>query len=189
MKGITTGDWDGLERTARIFLGRFYYDETQLGRGALKGISRHSWEFIQTSAGASFTQLKNAVDLVDRVDYYHGITYATNESSSEYEGVTLGNYINMDIGGSIVGDFGNYVEKSDQMFAHEYGHTIQGRMFGPLYSLLSVLSFGSAVFDYYLPINHSHNHFFTEVMANRFASKNFSNYLWPDVANKYPIAY
>ena len=189
MKGITTGDWDGLERTAKIFLGRFYYDETQLGLGALKGISRHSWEFIQTSAGASFTQLKNAVDLVDRVDYYHGNTYATNEQSSVHEGVTIGNFINMDIKGSISGDISYYVENSDQMYAHEYGHTIQSRVFGPLYPVLGALSLGSVLSQDYSNSGHIHDEYFTEIMANRFVRSVFSNYSWPDSNGDYLVDY
>ena len=55
--------------------GRFYVDDDW--RGLWQGISRYSWERLQTWAGYNYTQFRNTGGNVDRADYFGGVTYAT----------------------------------------------------------------------------------------------------------------
>ena len=121
---------------------------------------------------------------IDRVDYYAGATYATNESDKNRQGITLGNYINIDIWNVIPDNktIDYYVENLDQMFAHEYGHTVQSRRFGVLYPIIGCLSLGSVIASKYK--NHVHQSFFTETMANRYTEPLFPNHTWG--TPKYP---
>ena len=75
----------------------------------------------------------------------------------------------------------------DQLFAHEYGHTIQSKVTGLIYPLIGLLSLGSAISGSELNTGHDHSSFFTEVMANRFSAPIFPNYTWG--INDYPITY
>jgi hypothetical protein len=84
--------------------------------------------------------------------------------------------------------FNDYVNSHDQVYAHEYGHTIQSRVFGLLYPLIGLLSLGSAIADYELNTGHNHDNFFTEVMANRFSSTLFPHYSWGEESG-FPIIY
>ncbi len=92
----------------------------------------------------------------------------------------VGAYINVDIKNSIasVKSFDHYIEHNDQLYAHEYGHTVQSKAFGFLYPLMGLMSLGSAIADFELHTKHNHHSFFTEVMANRFSSHIFPSYHW-----------
>ena len=180
----------GFINSMKVLLGNFYLDENaSFFKSIWQGVSRHTWETIQTGLGYDYTQFRNAFgSSIDRVDYYRGATFATNENSRDYQGVTIGSFINMDINGKIPsGKFDDYVEKDDQMYAHEYGHTIQSRRFGLGYPIIGLLSLGSAMFDFVFNTGHSHDNFFTEVMANKYAEPIFPNYQWG--TTKYPTKY
>ena len=58
----------------------------------------------------------------------------TNEMSSSHNGVTIGNYISINIPGRIDKDkdFDTYV-CNNPLFMHEYGHTFDSREMGPMY--------------------------------------------------------
>lgn len=75
LQGAFTGDWSALGNAGEIFLGNFYLDENRnvLG-GAWQGISRHTWELLQTGLGHTWTQLRNTFGRVDRIDYLGGAT-------------------------------------------------------------------------------------------------------------------
>lgn len=188
--GLINKGGKGLKNSMRVLLGNFYLDENaSFFKSIWQGVSRHTWETIQTGLGYDYTQFRNAFgSSIDRVDYYRGATFATNENSRDYQGVTIGSFINMDINGKIPsGKFDDYVEKDDQMYAHEYGHTIQSRRFGLGYPIIGLLSLGSAMFDFVFNTGHSHDNFFTEVMANKYAEPIFPNYQWG--TTKYPTKY
>ncbi len=188
--GLINNGWKGLGNSMKVLLGNFYLDENaSFFKSIWQGVSRHTWETIQTGLGYDYTQFRNAFgSSIDRVDYYRGATFATNENSRDYQGVTIGSFINMDINGKIPsGKFDDYVEKDDQMYAHEYGHTIQSRRFGLGYPIIGLLSLGSAMFDFVFNTGHSHDNFFTEVMANKYAEPIFPNYQWG--TTKYPTKY
>lgn len=187
--GEIAGGEQGYINAAKIFLGNFNLDENSFFGGVLQGFSRHSWEFPQTFIGAGWSYIRNSIGNVDRVDYLAGATFATNENSSNYMGVTLGNYINMDIWGQITGDFDYYATNIDFMYMHEYGHTIDSMKLGLAYLLVIGLpSAISASKDGNVP-GYNHDFYWTEIRANKNASRYFSK--WYDVIWKeenYPIA-
>ena len=93
-------------------------------------------------------------------------------------GVTLGNYININIKDEITGSFRDRVI-SDPLFMHEYGHTIQSRNWGILYlavpGLSSIISAGGSTKIGTTPF-YTHDRFWTEKNANKNAKKYFENY-------------
>ena len=74
---------------------------------------------------------------------------SADENAKDHQGVTLSAFINADIKVAIPSglSFNDYVERDDQLYAHEYGHTIQSKVVGLLYPLIGLLSLGSAIAD------------------------------------------
>lgn len=190
--GAITHGWKGVAHAGEILLGKFYLDENTSFAGAVwQGTLRHTWEVLQTSLGYDYSQFRNAIGKVDRVDYYRGVTFTTNEYSGRHNGMTLGNFINMNIKDNVTQrrkSFAYFVENSDQMYAHEFGHTIQSRRFGFAYNILAILSFGSAVYDIIFDKEY-HDSFFTEVMANRYVDDLFKSNQYHWGSKKYPLKY
>ena len=125
---------------------------------------------------------------VDRIDYLGGVTFATNEYSKDYQGVTLGNYINVDLYSGVTGDFDYFATHVEPMYMHEYGHTIDSRNFGITYLL--AIGLPSVISAASIGDGHSHKVFYTELLANRHAEKYFSkryNVKWDSWANDYPL--
>ena len=120
---------EGAANAAKAFLGNFYLDENSFGGGLLQGVSRHSWEFLQTLIGHGYTQVNNTIGNVDRVDYFGGATFATNEYSGKRNGITIGSFININIRDGIQGNFDDKV-LTDQLYMHEYGHYRQSLDYG-----------------------------------------------------------
>jgi hypothetical protein len=90
--------------------GRYYTDENRTFAGQLlQGLSRYTWEGLQTWVGYNYTQIRNTVGNVDRVDYFDGATFATRENAGFRQGISLGNYLNIAIADEINGDFKNRV--------------------------------------------------------------------------------
>ena len=163
----------------RIFAGQFYFNE-QMGHGFLQAMSRFTRENLQTMIGYNFTQFRN-LGGVDRVDYWGGATFATNELHKEYQGVTLGNVINIYLPGKIDMPFREWVLKNERMYLHEYGHTFQSQLYGASYLLLIGLpSLRSAYNNRKItgdPLGaYSHDRFVPEVWANIWADRYFSKY-------------
>ncbi|MCQ2975739.1 MAG: RHS repeat-associated core domain-containing protein [Bacteroidales bacterium] len=120
--------WGKVKNAWNIDLGLFKSDSF----GHL--MSRFLWEYPQTGVGNFYSNFRNIIGNVDRVDYYKGATYCTNENSDKNDGVTLGNYININIDNEVTGDFENYlITAHNGLYMHEYGHTIQGRHYGFAY--------------------------------------------------------
>lgn len=108
--GLSSGDWSALGNTWKLFVGNFYLDRNRNFFGQTwQGISRFSWELPQSTIGHSASQLRNAYRRngyeVDRVEYFGGATYAIDENSSHRNGVSLGNFININIRDNIRGSF------------------------------------------------------------------------------------
>lgn len=148
------------ENAGRILMGNAYTDEnrTFLG-GIVTGISRFTWEGLQTWVGYNVSQIRNTFGGVDRVDYMAGATYVTGENRANGWGVSLGNFLNISIPNQITGNFENWVT-SEPLFMHEYGHTTDSRLFGPLY--LFAVGIPSAAGAEW-----------TEIRANRFGAAYF----------------
>lgn len=148
------------ENAGRILMGNAYTDENRSFLGGIAtGISRFTWEGLQTWAGYNYSQLRNTFGGVDRVDYLGGSTYVTGENGDGGWGVSLGNFLNVQIPNQITGNFDDWVT-SEPLFMHEYGHQADSRLFGPLY--LFAIGIPSAAGAEW-----------TEVRANRFGARYF----------------
>ncbi|WP_298900882.1 RHS repeat-associated core domain-containing protein [uncultured Psychroserpens sp.] len=186
--GAFTGDWSRLGNAAEILVGNFYLDENKSFFGGVwEGVSRYSWQFLQTFVGGSYSQIKNTFGKVDRVDFFGGATFVTNENDSETNngnGVSIGNFININIPGEIDQDFDNYILQ-DPLFMHEYGHYVQSQIFGLSYlfavGIPSVISAAG---------NGNHDERWYERQANRYASRYFRRHFnvdWSDFEDDFPL--
>ena len=186
--------WSKTRKAWRIDIGAFKTDKFLPGRVRFnKFISRWTWELIQTSLGLTLAQAKNFVGAVDRVDYFHGVTFATNEHGNANQGVSLGNYINIDMTDAITGDFESFVI-SNPMFMHEFGHTYDSSQWGLLYipviGIPSIISAGTQkqVADEPSGV-YTHDFRVYEMRANIYASNYFGYYFgvnWDDYEIYYP---
>ena len=122
-------NWKSTTNAFKIDIGLFNGDIGQI-------LSRLTWEAPQTYIGYTYSQVKNYIGEVDRVDYYGGAIFCTNEDADvkDGRGVTIGNYINIDINDKIDSDFNTYLRTAhDGLYMHEYGHTFQSTNYGFLY--------------------------------------------------------
>lgn len=166
---VTTGVSmiSNFDNAAKIMAGRYYTNgDVSFGEQLLQGLSRYTWEGLQTWAGYNYTQLRNTTGGVSRVDYLGGATFATGENSGKRMGVSLGNYLNVWIRDEIGADFQNRV-LTDPLFMHEYGHIRDSRIFGFGY-LFGIGIPSAAGADW------------TERRANRHAARYFGRYYGVD---------
>ncbi len=184
-----TAPWSATNKAWKIDIGGFKTDpnRTIVGRG-IQLLSRWTWEIPQTVLGKAASHSRNWLGQVDNVDYYGGATLVNDDdpSAGVRWGFTLGPYINSK---NIVAD-----PNVSDIFRHEYGHTLQSRLVGPLYlthvALPSLI--GSGLED--MGIN-DHNREWYETQANRMAFRYFNNHdsgaltalPWND--NEYPREY
>jgi hypothetical protein len=175
----------------KINNGMFYTNSNENFWGQMQQLtSRFSWEGLQTIGGYNYTQFRNGIGDIDRVDFFDGATYATRENDPRNErGMSLSNYINMRINNSISGDFDNWV-LNHPMYMHEYGHMIDSRRnWGPSYLFaIGIPSLFSAKNNELIVktdatgknLNPSklwtHDVFWPEIRANKKAESYFSRY-------------
>ena len=161
--------------------GLFKTDKTRSKGGQIWQVaSRFIYEPLQTLLGYVSAQTRNIFHCVDRVDYYGGATFVTNEQGKEEWGFSLGSFINTNIKGTIEKPFDEYITKSNPMYMHEYGHYIQSQMLGPLYAVPAIYSGWHTLinkgrtmtYNYWSGIPVSSDHW-TETWANRLAAKYF----------------
>jgi RHS repeat-associated protein len=168
--GAFNDGWKGVGNGAKAFLGNFYLDENDWLGGITQGFLRHTWEMPQSLIGQGYTQVRNTAGNVSRVDYFGGATFATNENTDKRNGISIGNYVNINIRDEITGNFDERV-LSDPLFMHEYGHTIDSRAFGLSYlfsiGMPSIISAGGSG---------DHSTYWTERRANKRAKKYFGKY-------------
>lgn len=187
IQSIATGDIAPLAHAGQIFLGNFYLDENRsFFGGIVQGVSRFSWELVQTTVGHMFAQIRNSVPGgVDDVQFFGGATLVNrNNPGTGPGGMTLGNYI---LGTNLQANL------ADLTFLHEYGHTSQSRVFGVLYPLIAIVSgFSCAARCNDLEairggFNISrHDISWYEMQANRYAARYFRKFYgvtWNDNAN------
>ena len=124
--------------------------------------SRFTWEALQTVVGYTYTQGRNLCGRVDRVDYLGGATFATQENMDKRDGVSLGNYLNINIKDEITGSFEDRV-KIDPLFMHEYGHIKDSKIFGLSY-IVAIGLFSACGAEW------------TEIRANKHAKTYFEHY-------------
>ena len=169
-------------------MGLFQSDPNRTIMGRIWQIaSRFLWEPFQTTIGNFYSHLMNWSGSVDRVDYFGGATFVTNENAGKNDGVTLGSYVNINLNEEVTGDFETYAMNKQPMYMHEYGHVLQSMSLGASYlfvvGLPSIVS--AAVND-----SEGHRNFYTETSANRLASDYFSQYYgvdWSKFEEKYPL--
>ena len=171
-------------------------------------VSRFTWELPQTLFGLGTSHVKNFMGKVDQVKYFDGTTYVINENAGKSNGVTLGNFINMNLkegyDKSKYEPNGKFTVLNDPMFMHEYGHYIQSQEqgWGYLFSI-GIRSIKSANNSTYLKtvydskaqgtMLYTHNVYWTETSANKKASKYFKKKYGIDWSGdkflKYPISF
>ena len=185
-----SAQWSPTNKAWKIDIGGFKTDphRTIAGR-SLQLLSRWTWELPQTLIGKGASHIRNMTGNVDNVDYYGGATLVNKDDNSGYKwGFTLGPYINSK---NMVAD-----PYTDQMFRHEYGHTLQSRLVGPLYLINVALPslVGQGLDD--LGLN-NHNYEWYETQANRMSCRYLNNHdpgalnalQWPSDDPAYPRVY
>jgi hypothetical protein len=188
--GPQWGGWR-FNNSLKILGGLFRTDENRdFWENAGMLVSRWTWEGIQTLGGYGYSSARNAFGNVDRVDYLGGATFVTNENTGEEWGVTLGNFINTNIEKEITEDFTDYVI-THPMYMHEYGHTIDSRIFGLSYlfaiGIPSLISANNSESLEKAPYT-THRGYWTEIRANSWAAKYFEKYYGLNWGfSKYPL--
>jgi RHS repeat-associated protein len=129
------------------------------------------WETIQAQMGNTVSHFRNMTFQVDNVEVNKGSVLVNRNNTNDENkwGMTLGPYINS-----------KNINIGDNIYEHEYGHTIQSRILGPLYiSRVGISSLASAAYAYNITDNHDyHKYSWFEVWANKLAGV--------PVSNKYP---
>ncbi len=183
-RGIVEGNWQPLGNTFRIHFGDYYTDgNLDFHEEVWMGISRHTWEAPQNAIGYTYSQFNNGFGNKN-VHLIAGATVVNHDDTTLGGwGVTIGNYIN----GRNVRPFDPATGNLNQLFMHEYGHTIQGSRFGlfylPVVGLQSIISAANAtpinVFNPYLGRNEDYNTHeikWYERQASMFGRQYFSKY-------------
>ena len=183
-----TASWSPTNKAWKIDIGGFKTDPNRNFWGrSWQLISRWTWELPQTVLGKGYSHIRNMTGNVDDVSYYGGATLVNKNDNSGWRwGLTLGPYINSK---NVVAD-----PYTDDLFRHEFGHTLQSRLVGPLYlTHVGIPSFiGSGLEN--LGLN-DHNREWYETQANRMSERYFRNHdpgaltalPWDD--NEYPRNY
>ncbi|MBR4146382.1 MAG: hypothetical protein IKU00_00630 [Bacteroidales bacterium] len=183
--GVFNQGWKGMKQSAKLLLGNLVYDEHSWIKGVLQGLLRHTWEMPQTLIGHAYSQFRNAFGGVTTIAWLGGDTFVIKENSRHENGISLGNYLNINLWETIQGNFEAYA-KQEPLLLHEFGHSFDSRLFGWLYlfvigipSLYSAMGKGN------------HSVFWTEKRANRkvsrYATKNLA-VNWKDFEDQYPTA-
>ena len=145
----------------KIDIGLFQTDsDLSIGEQVFTLLSRLVWEAPQTVFGNGLAHFRNNF-WITNIEYYHGATLVNRDDNSmERWGITSGSYINSL---NLVAD-----PIASSVFAHEYGHTKQSQIVGPLY--LPCVGFPSLVgslLDYELHLSNDHDREWYEVWANQ----------------------
>lgn len=160
---------DAFRNSMRMFLGNFYVDENNFGKGVWQGWARHTISKWQNLIGYSYSYFRLSIGQADRIDYFGGATFITNEKHIKQDGVTLGDFVNVNLRKTIDKPFRDYF-LSSSLYMHEYGHAVDSRNMGLFY--LPVIAIPSGISA---AVNESdeHNHFWTETHANASAATYF----------------
>ncbi|MDH6307242.1 hypothetical protein M2451_004157 [Dysgonomonas sp. PFB1-18] len=181
-----------------ILTRKSFTHAVKIDLGLFKGefvqvLSRFTWELPQTVIGNIYSHYRNIKWTVDKVRYFDGATFLINERSKKDDGVTLGNYININIKDSYDRSIyepdwngGRFtIIGGDPIFMHEYGHYIQSQQYGLGYlfsiGLRSIKSAAnstveSTLYDAngnFIANRTTHSLYWTETSANKKAAKYF----------------
>ena len=171
-------NWSRLQNAWKIDIGLFRLDSNKTFFGqVLQLVSRFTWESPQVTMGYVFSQAKNLAGDVQEVKYFGGATFIIHENSSKRNGMTLGNYANINIHGKLDVDHeGGWMNSEDGLFWHEFGHTFQSIRLGLLY--LPIVALPSAISAAKDNKNDTDNHKerWYEKQANRWARRYADKY-------------
>ena len=176
----TNGDrWQGAKHQSsrqvsngfKITGGLYQTDPNRTFAGQmLQLVSRFTWELPQTGLGFAVSTGRNAIGDVSNVDYYGGATLVNNNRPGLGWGFTLGSYINSK---NTTAD-----PYQNDLFRHEYGHTIQSQFMGPAY--LNFIARPSVISQYIERrdgrSNHNHADSWFETNANRLSYDYFNEH-------------
>ena len=168
---------------AKINFGKYYLDENKsFIEKTWEGVSRYTWEYYQQTAGYSWSEIRNCWS--DRVDYWGDATFVTNFSTKS-QGITMGDFINIDNGedSSIMNayaSFDDYMLSNEDVvkgyYIHEYGHTVQSKLWGSAYLFMPGLLSLWNCRDFWDKNKTSHDDFWTEVWANTYSKQYYKKY-------------
>ncbi len=193
VNGMASGQWQQFRRALKIFLGNFYIPQNQSTFiGLTLGLIRHSWEFPQIALGQLWAQVLNSIGLIHHVEYFAGATFSITSKAHKASGMSLGSFIHIAIDDSLKSSFRERL-LSDPLFMHEFGHSLDSRLFGifylPFIGLPSLISAARTkkIMSSKEP-NTSHKFQPYERRANRRAAIFFSDYGidWKDFEFNYP---
>jgi RHS repeat-associated protein len=162
-----SASWSKTNKASRIDLGVFQTDNNRTTGGRILQLaSRFTAENGQQFFGKMYAHARNVTGNVDNVDYWGGATVVNQNTTGFSWGVTLGSYINSQNMAS---------NPSDRLFRHEYGHTLQSRLTGPLYlPIVGIPSLaGSGLWELGL---HNHDDEWNEIQANRMSFSYFEKH-------------
>lgn len=179
-----TAPWSKTNRAVQISKGLIQTDSRRNGWGQFwQFTSRITWEILQTLVGYTVSHIRNIAGFADRVDYYGGATFVTNEYASNGDGFSIGSYINVNVEEDVIDrPFNEYVVYNPT-YMHEYGHYRQSQILGFVYF---VPAFHSGFqtwknkgkkmeYNYWTGIPVSSDAW-SETWANRLAAKYFGKY-------------
>jgi RHS repeat-associated protein len=126
--------WSKTNKAIRIAGGLFKTDSNLDFWGRSRQlISRFTWEKLQTFVGYEYAIISNMFGFVDRVDFYGGATFVTNENATDGWGISFGTYIGVSLRSSYINrPFEEYITYNTT-YMHEYGHYLQSQMLGAGY--------------------------------------------------------
>jgi RHS repeat-associated protein len=134
--GKQMGNWIDLEfQRVNTVLGTFRYDQKANGfEWPLQVINNLSGgEHLQDEIGNAFGHAQNMGGYIDETGFYKGRLVIRLKgdyiANSHFSGVSYGHYVFGDDIALNPDDTGHNLN----LFAHEYGHTYQSRIMGPLY--------------------------------------------------------
>ncbi len=131
-------------------------------------VARFTWAFLPMLAGNLTAHVMNNLFTVN-VDYYRGATLVSRNKGTGHWGFTMGSYINAK---NVVAD-----PTVDSILGHEYGHTFQSYILGPLY--LPMIGFPSLIGQFAEDKGwwgHDHNREWYEVWANQLSYDYFDKH-------------
>ncbi|MDL2319677.1 RHS repeat-associated core domain-containing protein [Alistipes sp. OttesenSCG-928-B03] len=169
----------------RIIMGNYYYNPRRTVMGQIwEGISRGSHESIQQGFGSVVGHIRNTCGDVSDVEFFNGATLVNNNNENDSGhrwGMTMG---------SIINSQNLNANTDDAMFMHEYGHTQQSKLLGPLYPFVIAIPSGFSA----MGSEEAHAKRWYEKSANRHARRYFNkfhNNAWENnpraTQNDYPI--
>ncbi len=160
-------NWNQIQNAFKIDMGLFQVDKNRtFGGQFLQILGRFGWEGLQTGIGYAYSHNQNLSGKVDEIEYFGGATFLINENTGKRNGVSIGNFININLKGNLNEENhpNGWMFSENGLFWHEYGHTFQSQRLGLSY--LFAIGIPSA-FSAAGSGNHSERWY--EMQANRWA--------------------